>query len=78
MLITLPNPILELQHASLPLKVLRVRERASTPYYSAIFNLDSHLSPLRSLRVCHARNEELLRDMSNARNSKPSLEIEVS
>jgi hypothetical protein len=32
-----------------PSKVLRAKERASTPCSSAVFSLDSHLSPLRSL-----------------------------
>jgi len=45
---TLLNPILELQHAPLPLKVLWARERAPTPPSSTIFYLDSHLSPSRS------------------------------
>jgi hypothetical protein len=49
MLVTLPNPISELQDAPLPLKVLRVRERALTPYFSVVFSLDSHLNQLRSL-----------------------------
>jgi len=31
--------------------MLRARERAPTPCLSAIFSLDSHLSPLRSLGV---------------------------
>jgi hypothetical protein len=44
----LPSPIPELQHAPLPLKVLWARERAPTPPPSAIFHLDSHLSPSRS------------------------------
>jgi hypothetical protein len=49
MLVTFPSPILELQHAPLPLKVLQTRERASTPCFSDVFSLDSHLNPLRSL-----------------------------
>jgi hypothetical protein len=44
----LPSPILELQHALLPLKVLWARERISTPPSSTVFHLDSHLSPARS------------------------------
>jgi hypothetical protein len=51
MLVTLPSPIPELQHAPLPLKVLRARERALTPCSSVVFNLDSHLNPLKSLGV---------------------------
>jgi len=51
MLVTLPSPISELQHALLPLKVLRPRERALIPCSSAVFRLDSHLSPSRSLGV---------------------------
>jgi hypothetical protein len=31
-----------------PSKVLRAKERASTSYFSDVFNLDSHLNPLRS------------------------------
>jgi hypothetical protein len=52
MFVTFPSLILEL-HALLPLKVLQARERALTPYFSAVFILDSHLSPLRSLGVHH-------------------------
>jgi hypothetical protein len=44
----LPSPIPELQHAPLPLKVLWAREHISTPPSSAVFHLDSHLSPSRS------------------------------
>ncbi len=44
----LPSPIPELQHAPLPLKVLWARERVPTPPSSAVFHLDSHLSPSRS------------------------------
>jgi len=49
----IPNP-----HPGAParpstLQVLRARERAPTPYFSAVFSLDSHLSPLKSLGVCH-------------------------
>jgi hypothetical protein len=53
MLVSLPSPILELQDAPLPLKVLRVKERASTPSFFVVFNLASHLSPLRNLGVRH-------------------------
>jgi len=53
MLVTLPSPIPEFQHTFLPFKVLRARERALTPCFSAVFNLDSHLSPLRSLGARH-------------------------
>jgi hypothetical protein len=49
MLVTLPNLISELQHALLPFKVLRTRGRAPSPYFSHVFNLDSHLSPLKNL-----------------------------
>jgi hypothetical protein len=45
---TLPSPILELQHAPLPFKVLWTRERASTPPLSVVLYLDSLLSPSRS------------------------------
>ncbi len=31
--------------------MLRARKRASTPYFSTVFSLDSHLSPLKSLGV---------------------------
>jgi hypothetical protein len=44
----LPSPISELQHAPLPLKVLWARERIPIPPSSAVFHLDSHLSPSRS------------------------------
>jgi hypothetical protein len=44
----LPSPIPELQHAPLPLQVLWARERIPTPPSSAVFHLDSHLSPSRS------------------------------
>ncbi len=45
---TLPSPIPELQHAPLPLKVLRARERALTSPPSAVLYLDSLLNPSRS------------------------------
>ncbi len=38
----------ELQHASLPLKVLWAKERAPIPPSSAVFYLDSHLNPSKS------------------------------
>jgi len=61
MLVTLPNPILEFQHAPLPpLKVLRARERAPTPCSSVVFNLDSHLNPLRSMGVHHLGHHKYL------------------
>jgi len=41
------SPILELQHALLLLKVLWVRECASTPPPFTVFYLDSHLNPSR-------------------------------
>jgi hypothetical protein len=44
----LPSPIPELQHAPLPLKLLWAWERIPTPPSSAVFHLDSHLSPARS------------------------------
>jgi hypothetical protein len=44
----LPSPIPELQHAPLPLKVLWAREHVPTPPSSAVFHLDSYLSPSRS------------------------------
>jgi hypothetical protein len=53
MLVTLPSPISELQHAPLPPKVLRTKKRAITPGSFVVFNLDSHLSPLRNLGACH-------------------------
>jgi hypothetical protein len=53
MLVILPSPIPELQHAPLPPKVLRAKERAIIPYSFVVFSLDSHLSPLRNLGVCH-------------------------
>jgi len=51
MLVTFPSPISELQHAPLSLEVLRAKERAPIPYFSTVFSLDLHLSPLRSLGV---------------------------
>ncbi len=53
MLVTLPSPISELQHALLPLKVLQARECAPILCFSTIFSLDSHLNPLKSLGVRH-------------------------
>jgi hypothetical protein len=47
-LLILPSPIPEHQHAPLPLKVLWAKERVPTPPSSAVFHLDSHLSPSRS------------------------------
>jgi len=55
MLVTLPSPILKFQHVPLPLKVLRAMELVSTPCLSVVFNLDSPLSPLRSLGVRHKK-----------------------
>jgi hypothetical protein len=55
MLVTLPNPIPEFQHAPLPFKVLRARERAPIPCFSVIFSLEPYLNPLRSLRVRQVR-----------------------
>jgi hypothetical protein len=37
-------------------KVLRVKERALTPYSSVVFTLDSHLSLSRSLGARHHDN----------------------
>jgi hypothetical protein len=48
MLIILPSLIPELQHPPISSKVLRAKECASTLYFFVIFNLDSHLNPLRS------------------------------
>ncbi len=45
---TFPNPILELQHALLPPKVLWAKERAPTPPSSVVFYLDSHLNLSKS------------------------------
>jgi len=45
---TLPSPILELQHALVPLQVLWAKERAPIPPSFVVFYLGSHLSPLRS------------------------------
>jgi hypothetical protein len=53
MLVTLPSPIPELQHAPLPFKVLRARECALILCFSTTFSLGSHLSPLKSLGVHH-------------------------
>jgi hypothetical protein len=61
MLVTLPSPISKLQHTLLPLKVLQARERATTPRFSDVFSLDSHLSPLKSLGACQRKFFELLR-----------------
>jgi len=45
LLVNLPSPIPELQHAPLPHpKVLRAKECAPTPYSSVVFVLYSHLS----------------------------------
>jgi hypothetical protein len=43
-----------------PLKLLQARERAPTPCFSVVFNLDSHLSPLRSLGVHHSSSKKHL------------------
>jgi hypothetical protein len=55
----LPSPILELQHAPLPLKVLWARERVRTPPSSIVFHLDSHLSPSRSWECASASKSQL-------------------
>jgi len=50
---TLPSPILELQHAPLPFKVLWTRECALTPPSFVVFYLDSHtFESLKELGVC--------------------------
>jgi hypothetical protein len=56
---TVPSPISELQHAPLALKVLWARERVPIPPSSAIFHLDSHLSPSRSWE-CVTHNERVV------------------
>jgi hypothetical protein len=61
MLVILPSPIPKIQHTLLPLKVLQAREYATTPRFSNVFSLDSHLSPLRSLGVCQRKFFKLLR-----------------
>jgi hypothetical protein len=54
MVVTLPSPILELQHAPLPCKVLRVKERAPTPCFP-LFSIWTHIwNPLKSLGVRQA------------------------
>jgi hypothetical protein len=58
MLVILLSPIPKLQHAPLPSKVLWGKERALTPYSFDVFNLDSHLSPLRSLGERHKSFEK--------------------
>jgi hypothetical protein len=50
---TLPSPIMELQHAPLPLKVLWARERAPTPPSSAVFLLGLTFEPFEELGVRH-------------------------
>jgi len=47
-LLTFPSPILKLQHAPLPLKVLWARERAPTPPPSTVLYSNSLLSLARS------------------------------
>jgi len=49
MVFTILSPISKLQHAPLPLKVLQARERASTPYPSVVFSLDSHFESIKEL-----------------------------
>jgi hypothetical protein len=49
MLVTLPNLILELQHAPLPLKVLRVRERASMPCFFRCFQFGLTFESVKEL-----------------------------
>jgi hypothetical protein len=49
MLVTLPSPILKLQTRPSIRNVLQAKERALIPCSSIVFNLDSHLSPLRNL-----------------------------
>ncbi len=60
MLVTLLSPILELQHAPLPSKVLQAKERAPIFDSSVVFTLDSHLNLSRSLGVCHIDFEQTM------------------
>jgi hypothetical protein len=39
-----------------PSKVLRAKEHAATPCFFVIFNLDSQLSPLKSLGACQVKS----------------------
>jgi len=57
LLIILPSPISELQHAPLPLKVLRAKEHAPIPYFSIVFTSNSHLSLSKSLGARHWSSE---------------------
>jgi hypothetical protein len=47
MLVIFPSPILKLQHAPLPPKVLRARECAPTPYSCVVFISNSHLESIK-------------------------------
>jgi hypothetical protein len=53
LLVILPSPIPELQHAPPPPKVLRAKECAPTFYFFVVFNLDSHWSLSKSLVSHH-------------------------
>jgi len=55
MLITRPNPHPGVPTHPFTLKVLQAKEHAPTPYPSAIFTLDPHLSLLKSLEVRHSK-----------------------
>ncbi len=50
-MLTLPSPILELQHALYPSKVLRTKERASTPCFFVVFSLRLTFESFKELGV---------------------------
>jgi len=50
-LVILPSPILELQHAPLPPKCFEPRSMSPTPYSSIVFTSDLHLNLSRSLKA---------------------------
>jgi hypothetical protein len=55
--VNLPSPIPELQHAPLPLKVLRAKKHAPTPSPSVVFTLRLIVESIKELGVHHMVSE---------------------
>ncbi len=49
LLVDLPSPIMELQHAPLPPKVLRARECAPTPFPFVVFTFELAIESIKEL-----------------------------
>jgi hypothetical protein len=72
LLVTLPSPYPRAPPCPSTLEVLRTRECTPTLHSSVMFTLDSHLSPLKSLRVCHNWSASAFTMLMCASKSSPS------